>query len=114
MTTKSVDASIRVEPPKGKIKPRGVSTTTLQDVADIAEKKRRDDIMAEQKLAMKDAKKIAIAEKPKLIEPSKELMAELKRKPWKDMTDEEKKIEYKERAKRAAITRAAKKKEGLK
>lgn len=51
VTTKTVDASIRVEPPKEPIKPRGISTTSLPDVTDIAEKKRRDDIMAEVKAA---------------------------------------------------------------
>jgi len=93
-TTKDIDAGVRVEPPKEPIKPRSVSTTTLPDVADMAEKKRRDDIAVEKKLAMKDEKKIVMADK----------------KPWKEMTDEEKKVEYKERAKRAAATRAAKKK----
>jgi len=62
VTTKHIDASVRVEPPKGKIKPRSITTTTLPDVADIAEKKRRDDIAKEKKLAMKNEKKIVIAE----------------------------------------------------
>ena len=97
VSTKGIDAGVRVEPPKEPIKPRGVTSTTLADVADIAEKKRRDDIMAEKKLTMKDEKKIAVIDWPK-------------KKPWKEMTDEEKKVEYKERAKRAAITREAKKK----
>ena len=52
-TTKNIDASLRVEPPKGKIKPRGISTTTQADVADIAEKKRRDDIAIEKKIILK-------------------------------------------------------------
>jgi len=47
MTTKDVDASIKVKPPKEPVKTQSISTTTLPDVADIAEKKRRDDIMAE-------------------------------------------------------------------
>ena len=117
-TTKNVNASIRVEPPKGKIKPRGISTTTQADVADIAEKKRRDDIaaekkvletaekkarkqaeVAEKKLAMKDEKKIVIAEKPKLVEPSSELMAELTKKPWNKMNAKERKEYQKEKAK---------------
>ena len=63
VTTKGIDAGVQVEPPKAPIKPRGVTTTTLADVADIAEKKRRDDIAAEQKFAMKDEKKIVINEK---------------------------------------------------
>ena len=127
VTTKDIDAGVRVEPPKAPIKPRGVSTTTLADVADIAEKKRRDDIMAERKaaliksdkekkLAMKDEKKIVINEKgeankafkkgdavyqkeekeekekgPKLVEPSKGLMAELTKKPWNKMNAKERK-----------------------
>ena len=114
VTTKNIDAGVRVEPPKAPIKPRGVSTTTLSDVADIAEKKRRDDIMAEKKvlekagkkaekkamaleekkLAMKDEKKIIMEEKekgPKLVEPSKELMAELTKKPWNKMNAKERK-----------------------
>ena len=53
VTTKDIDAGVRVEPPKEPIKPRSVSTTTLPDVADIAEKKRRDDIMAERKAQSK-------------------------------------------------------------
>ena len=49
ITTKNIDAGLKVEPPKAKIKPRGLSTTMLSDVADIAEKKRRDDIAKEKK-----------------------------------------------------------------
>jgi len=130
-TTKNVDASSRVEPPKGKIKPRGISTTTQADVADIAEKKRRDDIAKEKKIAMRDAKKIVIAKKvkkekelkqkekekerldmvakekakTKLVEPSRELMVELTKKPWNKMNAKERK-EYQ--------VEKAKKKEGLK
>ena len=95
VTTRNIDAGVRVEPPKAKIKPRGVSTTTLADVADIAEKKRRDDIMVEKKkLDKKDEKKIVMVEKgkgPKLVEPSKELMAELTKKPWNKMNAKERK-----------------------
>ena len=47
VSTKTIDASIKVEQPKEPIKAQGISTTTLADVADIAEKKRRDDIAAE-------------------------------------------------------------------
>jgi len=112
---------VRVEPPKAPIKKKSlatITTTTLPDVADIAEKKRRDDIMAERKLAMKDEKKIVIAERPKLVEPSKTIeqiaeeeglkIARVKKKPWKEMTDEEKKVVYKERAVTAKATRARK------
>ena len=51
VTTKNVNAGVRVEPPKEPIKPRSVTTAALPDVADIAEKKKRDDIMAERKKA---------------------------------------------------------------
>lgn len=133
VTTKDVDASIRVEPPKrGANKRPIVSTNKLADVSDISGKARRDKIMAEREvLDIKDAKKEAEKKKkeeqgPKLVEPSEELKAELKeaesklamtesmevvRKHWKDMTDEEKKDAYKERAKKAKATREAKKKE---
>lgn len=81
ITTKDIDASIKVELPKKPIKTQIVSTTNLPDIADIAEKKRRDDIMAESKAMV--------------------------RKAWKDMTDEERKIDVNERMAKA---RAAKKK----
>ena len=42
VSTKNIDANSRVEPPKAKIKPRGVTSTTLADVEDIREKKRRE------------------------------------------------------------------------
>ena len=51
VTTRDVDAGVRVEPPREPIKIRGVSTTTLPDVADIVEKKRRDDIAVEKKIS---------------------------------------------------------------
>lgn len=111
ITTKDIDVGIRVEPPKTPIKTKSITTTTLQDVADIAEKKRRDDIMKERKLAIKDKKKIMITKKPKFVEPSKELIVELKKKPWKEMIDAEKKVEMKRRAVKAKATRARKKKE---
>lgn len=137
VSTKDIDAGVRVEPPKEPIKTRGVSTTTLPDVADIAEKKRRDDIAVEKKLAMRDAKKVAMAEKkveiitaPAIVKDGEgkllptvgansfgnENLADTgikedkEKKPWLEMTDVEKKVVYKERAKRAAATRAAKKK----
>lgn len=49
VTTKNVDASIKVELPKEPIKTQGISTNSMADVADIAEKRRRDEIMAERK-----------------------------------------------------------------
>jgi len=55
-TTKNIDASIKVELPKEPIKTQSISTTTLADIADIAEKKRRDEIMAERKVIAKIVK----------------------------------------------------------
>jgi len=66
VTTKDINVGVRVEPPKEPIKKKSIATittTTLPDVADVAEKKRRDDIMAEKKLAMKDDKKLVINKK---------------------------------------------------
>ena len=103
VTTKGIDAGVKVEPPKAPIKPRSVTTTTLPGVADIAEKKRRDDIAKEKKLAMKDEKKIVIVERkkgPKLVEPSKELMVELTKKPWNKMNAKERKEYQIEKAKK--------------
>ena len=60
VTTKDVDASPKVKFPKKPIKAKGISTSNIADVADIAEKKRRDDIAEEKKLAMKDEKKIIL------------------------------------------------------
>ena len=120
VTTKDIDAGVRVEPPKEPIKKKSIvtiSTTTLPDVADIAEKKRRDDIMAERKA---EDKKAVEKVSPRIIEPSKEpivtsifpleMKETTKKKPWKETTDEEKKVKYKERAKRAKATREANKK----
>jgi len=152
VTTKDIDAGVRVEPPKAPIKKKSlatITTTTLPDVADVAEKKRRDDIAEEKKLAMKDEKKIVMVEKEKVEEgdavykdekgelvvkekPEKtieefarEAGAKLvstdipiehkaEKKPWKEMTDEEKKVVYKERAVKAKATRARKKEDSAK
>ena len=144
VTTKDVDASIKVEIPKHRVvKGPVVSTNKLADVADIGKKKKRDDIMAERKLAVKDEKKIVIEKKAVPIikmdnqdflmntgsEPIKEVIEavksnvkkavrlEVNKKPWKEMTDDEKKAAYQERAKKAKATREAKaekKKEGKK
>ena len=134
ITTKDINVGVRVEPPKVPIKTKSISTTTLGDVAAIAEKKRRDDIMAERKLAMKDEKKIVIEKKEvEVVEPSKELTEEkiiepvkipaiggemlrisnedIEKKPWKLMTDDEKKIAIKERTAKMMATKARKKKE---
>ena len=47
--TRDIDASIKVEQPKRSVKAETVTTTTMSDLADIAEKKRRDKIMVEKK-----------------------------------------------------------------
>lgn len=49
VTTKNIDAGVRVEPPKEPIKSRSVSTNALP--TDIDEKRKRDAIMAERKKA---------------------------------------------------------------
>jgi len=67
VSTKDIDAGVRVEPPKEPIKPRSVSTTTLPDVADMAEKKRRDDIMAERKVEEKAKPVIKVDEEDLLM-----------------------------------------------
>ena len=114
VTTKNVDASLRVEPPKEPIKPRGVSTTTQADVADIAEKKRRDDIAKEKKLAMKDEKKIVTVEKKtipvikiddrKLVGLIADEIAQMplitEKKPWNKMNAKERKEYQIEKAKK--------------
>ena len=120
VTTKDIDAGVRVEPPREPIKTKSITTTTLADVADVAEKKRRDDIAVERKLAMKDEKKIVIAEKPE--ENIEEIPAvggqmlrisneDVEKKPWKEMTDDEKDDAMKERTLKMMATKARKKKE---
>ena len=106
VTTKNIDAGVRVEPPKAKIKPRGVSTTTLSDVADIAEKKRRDDIMVEKKKFDKKDKKKIVQVKKKPEKTDKEFAREVgakfvstnipiehkaEKKPWNKMNAKERK-----------------------
>jgi len=125
VTTKDVDIGVRVEPPKEPIKKKSlaiITTTTLPDVADVAEKKRRDDIAVEKKLAMKDEKKLTINKKgeankgfakgdavyqekekgPKLVKPSKELTVELTKKSWNKMNAKERKEYQAEKAKDTA------------
>ena len=125
VTTKDIDASIRVEPPKEPVKTKSITTTTLADVADIAEKKKRDDIMAERKLTMKDEKKVVMAEKiPEVVDTithpvakdikvgkttTREYEIEIEKKPWKEMTDDEKKVAMKERTVKMLATKAKKK-----
>ena len=70
-TTKDVDASIpRTENPNPQ-KSVNVSTRNITDVADIAEKKRRDAIMAEKKMAI-----------------SHDGMADMETKEWFDVEDD--------------------------
>lgn len=64
-TTKKVDASIRVKQPKNPQKPVSLSTAELPDVQDIKDKKKRDDIMEQRKLYLKDQKMVKINEKKK-------------------------------------------------
>jgi len=120
VTTKDIDAGVRVEPPKAPIKKKSlatITTTTLPDVADVAEKKRRDDIAEEKKLAMKDEKKIAIVREVKIIEPMEtiahpitknyeeplvtagEYEIEVEKKPWNKMNAKERKEYRAEKAK---------------
>lgn len=75
VTTEDIDASPKVKLPKKPVKAKGISTSNIADVGDILEKKRRDDIAEEKKLAMKDEKKIVMAEK----------------KPWNKMNAKERK-----------------------
>ena len=49
VTTKDINPGARVEPPKEPIKPKSISTNALPDVADIADKKKREEIIAEKK-----------------------------------------------------------------
>jgi hypothetical protein len=77
VSTKDVDASIRVEPKPTK-KAIGISTATLADVADIAAKKERDDIMAQRKS----------------VEEGKEET----KKPWNKMNSAERKVYRDEKA----------------
>ena len=109
ITTKDIDAGVRVEPPKEPVKTKSITTTTLADVADIAEKKRRDDIAAEKKLTIN-----------KKGEANKGFMKgdavyhgeeKAEKKSWKLMTDDEKKIAIKERTAKMLATKARKKKE---
>ncbi|TES93503.1 MAG: hypothetical protein E3J87_02195 [Candidatus Cloacimonadota bacterium] len=117
VTTKDIDVGVRVEPPKTPIKTKSITTTTLADVADIAEKKRRDDIAKERKLAMKDEKKIVIAEKETTTEPmitithpvakdikvgkitTGEYEIDEEKKPWNKMNAKERKEYQAEKAK---------------
>lgn len=118
VTTKNIDASIRVEPPKAPIKTKSITTTTQQDVADIAEKKRRDDIAEEKKLIMKDEKKLVLVEKETATEPmitiahpiakdikvgkttTGEYEIDVEKKPWNKMNAKERKEYQAEKARK--------------
>ena len=106
VTTKNIDVGVRVEPPKAPIKKQSLTTTTMQDVADIAEKKRRDDIMKERKLAMKDEKKLTINKKGEAnkgftkgdaVYQKKE---KIEKKPWNKMNAKERKAYQAEKARK--------------
>ncbi len=45
--TRDIDASIKVVKPENRVKAKTLTTTTMQDIADIEEKNRRDKIMVE-------------------------------------------------------------------
>lgn len=47
--TRDIDASIKVVKPENRTKGQTLTTTTMQDIADIEEKNRRDKIMVEKK-----------------------------------------------------------------
>ncbi len=53
-TTKTVDASIKVEQPKVPTKPQSISTRDIMDVGDAIEKKKRVDIIAQRKAYLVD------------------------------------------------------------
>ena len=91
ISTKDVDASIKIEPPKEPVKVQRVSTHTMVDVADIEAKRKRDDITAQRKATAEKK-----ATKPKLYAG----------KLWKELTDEEKEAI---RIENLAKARAAKK-----
>ncbi len=108
VTTRNVDASIKVEHPTQK--PVALSTRNLPDVADIVEKKRRDDIMAERKLAEKDEKKVVMVEKVIVHPVTKDIKVgktttgeyevELEKKPWNKMNAKERKEHQAEKARK--------------
>lgn len=130
-TTKHVDASIKVVQPKIPQKPVTLSTAGLPDVSDIIDKKKRDDIMVQRKLYLKDQKKLAQNEKKKakivkkafekgdmiyqdktgevvvIEKPGQEIkvlpkgshvdLTKDEKKPWDDLTEEERQVEMKKR-----------------
>lgn len=128
-TTKTVDPSNKIIPKKIQNKNSvGISTSTMSTAADIAEKKRRDAIMAERKAYLKSLEKKDGNNKRYKIEtgtiiPGQEFDGTfdisdhqnlspsnpIQKKPWKELSPEEKKAAYKERAKKATATRALKK-----
>ena len=103
LTTKDIDASIKIKKPEEEpMKSPLISTHNIADVTAAKEKRERDAIMAERKAFREaEAKKKAEEpkEEPKLVEPSKELKIEL--------DEAQKKLAVAERMKKV---RAAKKK----
>lgn len=109
VTTKDVDANPKVKFPKKPIKAKGISTSNIADVSDILEKKRRDDIAKEKKLAMKDKKKITMAEKeveiitaPAIVKDGegKPMPTIKEKKPWNKMNAKERKEYQMEKARK--------------
>ena len=97
VTTKDIDASIKVKPPKDRVgKDPMISTNKLGDVADVTAKKRRDDIMAERKRL----EKTKVKKKPEKV-----------KKAWKEMTDDEKKVVMAERMVKVRAAKGKDKKE---
>jgi len=94
VTTKDIDASPKVKFPKKPVKAKGISTSNIADVADIREKKRRDDIAKEKKLAIKDEKKIML----KVDNKGDSLIIE--KKSWNKMNAKERKEYQIEKAKK--------------
>lgn len=110
VTTRNIDAGVRVEPPKVPIKTKSITTTTLPDVADIAEKKRRNDIMAEKKIMMEDKKKLIINKKGEankgfvkgdaVYREEEKAEKSVEKKPWNKMNAKERKEYQIEKAKK--------------
>jgi len=94
VTTKDIDASPKVKLLKKSAKAQGISTSNIADVADIREKKRRDDIAEEKKLAMKDEKKIILN-----VDNEGDSMV-VEKKPWNKMNAKERKEYQAEKAKK--------------
>ena len=124
VTTKSVDASSKITKPKGAPKKsQFITTADVDNEDDRAEMNKRLEIIAQRKKASStkadDEKKVKMMEEiaaqagviiGKTDKEKKDIAMKDEKKPWKEMTDDEKKVAYKERALRAKATREAKKK----